>query len=73
MFSKAVLFLKQEEQNMDYKVDIGVFGGSGFYSFLSNVVEIEVDTPYGKPSDKMAITYMQERKNCFFAPPRQGT
>jgi len=29
---------------------IGVFGGSGFYSFLEEVEAIEVDTPYGPPS-----------------------
>ena len=27
--------------------EIGVFGGSGFYSFLEDVEEVEVDTPYG--------------------------
>lgn len=30
--------------------DIGVFGGSGFHSFLDNVKEITVDTPFGSPS-----------------------
>ena len=33
------------------KADIGVFGGSGFYSFLENIEEIEVETPYGKTSE----------------------
>ncbi|MDQ2086154.1 S-methyl-5'-thioadenosine phosphorylase [Herbivorax sp. ANBcel31] len=55
---------------MDYKVDIGVFGGSGFYSFLSNVQEIEVDTPYGKPSDKIAIADFEGKKIAFL--PRHG-
>ena len=27
--------------------EIGVFGGSGFYSLLDDVREIKVDTPYG--------------------------
>ena len=31
--------------------EIGVFGGSGFYSLLDDVREIKVDTPYGPPSD----------------------
>ena len=30
--------------------DIGVFGGSGFYSFLDDTETVEVDTPYGPPS-----------------------
>src|SRR5690606_15095835 len=35
--------------------DIGVIGGSGFYSFLDDVTEVEVDTPYGAPSDSLFI------------------
>ncbi len=50
---------------MDYKADIGVFGGSGFYSFLDNVIEIEIDTPYGKPSDKIAIADFGSKKVAF--------
>lgn len=34
---------------------IGVFGGSGFYSFLENVEETKVDTPYGDPSAPLSI------------------
>jgi len=55
---------------MDYKADIGVFGGSGFYSFLENVVEIDIDTPYGKPSDKIAIADFEGKKVAFL--PRHG-
>jgi 5'-methylthioadenosine phosphorylase len=31
------------------QAEIGVFGGSGFYSLLDDVREIKVDTPYGPP------------------------
>jgi 5'-methylthioadenosine phosphorylase len=34
---------------------IGIFGGSGFYSFLDNVKEVSVDTPYGEPSAPVSI------------------
>jgi 5'-methylthioadenosine phosphorylase len=34
---------------------IGVFGGSGFYSFLDKVQEVSVDTPYGEPSAPISI------------------
>jgi len=34
---------------------IGIFGGSGFYSFLEDVEELEVDTPYGKPSAPFVV------------------
>lgn len=32
---------------------LGIFGGSGFYELLENPEEIDIDTPYGKPSDKL--------------------
>jgi len=41
--------------NGDRQADIGVIGGSGFYSFLDDVTEITVDTPYGPPSDSLFI------------------
>ena len=34
--------------------EIGVFGGSGFYSFLDDV-EVDLDTPYGAPAAPVAI------------------
>lgn len=34
---------------------VGVFGGSGFYSFLDDVDEVRVDTPYGEPSAPVTI------------------
>jgi 5'-methylthioadenosine phosphorylase len=55
---------------MEHKADIGVFGGSGFYSFLENVVEVDIDTPYGKPSDKISIAVYEGKKIAFL--PRHG-
>lgn len=55
---------------MNYKADIGVFGGSGFYSFLDGVEEIDIETPYGKPSDKIAIATINGKKVAFL--PRHG-
>jgi 5'-methylthioadenosine phosphorylase len=50
--------------------EIGVFGGSGFYSLLDDVREIKVDTPYGPPSDSFALASVAGRKVCFL--PRHG-
>jgi len=55
---------------MNYKADIGVFGGSGLYSLIPGVEEIELETPYGKPSDKISIATMYDKKVAFL--PRQG-
>lgn len=50
--------------------EIGVFGGSGFYSLLENVREIKVDTPYGPPSDSIMLAEVKGRKVAFL--PRHG-
>ena len=52
------------------KADIGVFGGSGFYKFLEGVKEIAVKTPYGRPSDKIAIAEISGKTVAFL--PRHG-
>ena len=62
--------LKEPVKNEYPQVDLGVIGGSGFYSFLDNVVEIEVETPYGMPSDKIAIAAYEGKKVAFL--PRHG-
>ncbi|MFF5265392.1 S-methyl-5'-thioadenosine phosphorylase [Actinomadura viridis] len=50
--------------------DIGVIGGSGFYSFLDDIDEIEVDTPYGPPSDAVSVGELAGRRVAFV--PRHG-
>lgn len=55
---------------MDKRADIGVFGGSGFYAFLDKVEEVKVETPYGAPSDRLAIAEVAGRRVAFL--PRHG-
>src|SRR5436190_716993 len=50
--------------------EIGVFGGSGFYSLLDDVREIKVDTPYGAPSDSIFLADVAGRRVAFL--PRHG-
>jgi 5'-methylthioadenosine phosphorylase len=50
--------------------EIGVFGGSGFYSLLDDVREIKVDTPYGPPSDSFFLATVDGRRVAFL--PRHG-
>ncbi len=52
------------------QAEIGVFGGSGFYSLLDDVREIKVDTPYGPPSDSLFLADVGGRKVAFL--PRHG-
>ncbi len=55
---------------MKHTAQIGVFGGSGFYSFLEDVEEVTVETPYGAPSDKVTIGTIGEKRVAFL--PRHG-
>lgn len=52
------------------KADIGIFGGSGFYEFLSDVKEIYVETPYGPPSDSITLAKLDNKTVAFL--PRHG-
>lgn len=52
------------------KAEIGVFGGSGFYSFLKKAEEYNIDTPYGKPSDKVIVGTVEGKRVAFM--PRHG-
>jgi 5'-methylthioadenosine phosphorylase len=50
--------------------EIGIFGGSGFYSLLDDVREVKVDTPYGPPSDSLFLAEVAGRRVAFL--PRHG-
>jgi 5'-methylthioadenosine phosphorylase len=52
------------------EADVGVFGGSGFYSFLADVEEVEVETPYGAPSAPVTIGEVGGKRVAFL--PRHG-
>ena len=52
------------------RADIGVFGGSGFYSLIENAREVWIETPYGAPSDKVALGEIAGKKVAFL--PRHG-
>jgi 5'-methylthioadenosine phosphorylase len=52
------------------EADIGVFGGSGFYSFLDAARELEVRTPYGPPSAPPVVGEVGGRRVAFI--PRHG-
>src|SRR5437763_2952429 len=54
----------------DPRAEIGVFGGSGFYSFLDDAEEVAVDTPYGPTSDRFVIGTVEGRRVAFV--PRHG-
>lgn len=44
---------------------IGVFGGSGFYNFMEDIEEIQIETPYGMPSDNIFLGTIGKHKVAF--------
>jgi 5'-methylthioadenosine phosphorylase len=50
--------------------EIGIFGGSGFYSFLERVEEVEVETPFGAPSAPLVVGDLGGKHVAFL--PRHG-
>lgn len=53
------------------RADVGVFGGSGFYSLMAGPIEqVSVQTPFGAPSDSIAIGHLGELRVAFL--PRHG-
>ena len=55
---------------LDERADIGVIGGSGFYTFLSEAREVSVSTPFGDPSDPVTVGEVAGRRVAFL--PRHG-
>ena len=51
---------------------IGIIGGSGFYQMegLSQVENVEIDTPFGKPSSSLTIGTIEDQRVAFL--PRHG-
>ncbi len=61
---------KEESMEILHKADIGVFGGSGFYKFLTDIEEVRISTPYGETSDNVFIGTIGAHKVAFM--PRHG-
>jgi 5'-methylthioadenosine phosphorylase len=55
---------------MNSRAEVAVIGGSGFYSFLEDPVQVEVGTPYGDPSAPVSVGDVGGRRVAFL--PRHG-
>jgi 5'-methylthioadenosine phosphorylase len=49
---------------------IAIIGGSGLYQLLDHAEQVDVDTPYGEPSDSVAVGLLGDRPVAFL--PRHG-
>lgn len=50
--------------------DVAVIGGTGFYAFLDDPEELDVETPYGAPSAPVSVGTVSGRRVAFL--PRHG-
>ena len=57
---------------MSDEIEIGVIGGSGLYNMeeMTDIEELEIDTPFGKPSDSLIVGTLHGRRVAFL--PRHG-
>ncbi len=57
---------------MEHSVEIGIFGGTGIYDsdLLQNSRQVQINTPYGNPSDTITIGEFNGRRIAFL--PRHG-
>jgi 5'-methylthioadenosine phosphorylase len=51
--------------------EIGIIGGSGFYDFVDDAVDVEIDTPFGDPAAAIRVGDVAGRRVAFL--PRHGT
>jgi len=56
-----------DERATDPRAEIGVIGGSGLYEFLDDHETVEVDTPFGRPSDPLVVGEVEGRSVAFVA------
>jgi 5'-methylthioadenosine phosphorylase len=59
-----------QRTNVLPRADVGVFGGSGFYAFLPDAVEVEVTTEWGAPSAPVMVATVAGLRVAFL--PRHG-
>lgn len=60
----------RKRRAMEPRASIAVIGGTGFYKFVDDVTEVKVDTPFGAPSDLIAIGKVAGKPVAFL--PRHG-
>jgi len=51
----------------DLRPEIGVIGGSGFYEYLDDAVDVGLDTPFGPPASVVRIGRLEGRTVAFLA------
>lgn len=54
----------------EHGAEIGIIGGSGFYEFLADPIDLDIDTPFGAPAAPVSVGTVSGRRVAFL--PRHG-
>lgn len=55
------------DQAGELRPEIGIIGGSGFYEFIDDPVEVRLHTPFGEPADAITVGTVAGRTIAFLA------
>ena len=61
------MLIPLDDRATDLGAEVGVFGGSGFYDFLSEATDVEIATPYGPAAAPIAVGTLGGRRVAFLA------
>lgn len=60
-------FVPLHDRADELQVDIGVFGGSGFYELFDDPVDLTIDTPFGPAAAPISVGTIAGRRVAFMA------
>lgn len=55
------------ERARELSAEVGIFGGSGFYDFVEDAVDVEIDTPFGQAAAPVRVGTVAGRQVAFLA------
>ncbi len=61
------MLIPLDDAAAELRPDVGVIGGSGFYEFLDDAVDVVPHTPYGPPSAPLRVGTVEGRRVAFLA------
>jgi 5'-methylthioadenosine phosphorylase len=64
------MLIPLDDRASEFGVEIGIIGGSGFYEFLDDAIEVAFETPFGAPSAPVTVGALDDVNVAFL--PRHG-
>jgi 5'-methylthioadenosine phosphorylase len=64
------MLIPLDDRASEFGVEVGIIGGSGFYEFLDDAVEVPFETPFGAPSAPVTVGTLDDVSVAFL--PRHG-